>query len=77
MVRKYAIKYTITIQSNKPVKPIIVERSGDSYVSMIPVIIKVNATEQDAKAEFDMERYKMIEVGKADNPVKQKVPTTV
>ena len=77
VVGKYAIKYTIKIQSNKPIKPIIVGRSVDSYVSMIPVIIKVNAAKQDAEAEFDMGRYKMIESGKEDNPVKQKVPTIV
>jgi hypothetical protein len=50
-------KAGFVIQSYKPVKPIIVGRSGNSYVSMVPVIIKVNATEQDARAGFDMERY--------------------
>lgn len=73
VVGKYAIKYTMNIASDKPIKPIIVGKNGNAYVSMLPVIIKVDAGKQDAEASFDMERYNKILAGEKDNPVKQKI----
>ena len=58
---EYTLKHSMISKGKKPFKPIITHVTGDGiYTSILPIVIKVNAAEQTARAWVDEDEYDKI-----------------
>ena len=55
---EYTLKHNMISKGKKPFKPLITQVTGDGvYTSILPIVIRVNAAEQTARAWVDEEEY--------------------
>jgi hypothetical protein len=54
---EYTVKCNMTIEGNKPVSTLAVEHEDGKIHAFIPVIVRVNAAQQNAVVELDKEKY--------------------
>ena len=54
---EYTLKHNMISKGKKPFKPFITDTTDGVFTSILPIIIKVNAAEQDARAWVDEEEY--------------------